>query len=236
MPLCCAPQTAAEPLRRSAFALVPNVVWFKSFGKVLFTLCDLLVALLIVSTQRARHPPGEHSAVKAREPARRPRSHARRHCRAPQSLAFWLFNPLVITVSTRGNMDVMVVALVLGAHLRGCSHVRERAPAWAEHRRGWAGPGFLLCLLRGKLMAAAVLYGLAVHVKIYPIIYLPAILLFLGGAPRRASCRQVPTCAGRPGCLVCVCSRLTARAHSCCCLCCLRNLLCLWRSAASRSC
>jgi hypothetical protein len=70
-------QTATEPLRtsaRSAFALVPNVVWFKSFGKVLFMLCDLLVALLIVSIQRARHPPGEHSAgaVKARET--RPRS------------------------------------------------------------------------------------------------------------------------------------------------------------------
>jgi hypothetical protein len=33
----------------------------------------------------------------------------------------------VITVSTRGNMDVMVVALVLGAHVRSCSLVRARA-------------------------------------------------------------------------------------------------------------
>jgi hypothetical protein len=39
--------------------------------------------------------------------------------------------------------------------------------------------GVLLLLLRGRVLPAALLYGLAVHARIYPIIYAPAIVLFL---------------------------------------------------------
>jgi phosphatidylinositol glycan class M len=63
-----------------------------------------------------------------------------------------LLNPLVINLSTRGNADVIIVVLVVA---------------------------MMQQLLAGRVRAAAILYGLAVHVKIYPIIYAPALVLFL---------------------------------------------------------
>lgn len=77
--------------------------------------------------------------------------------------ALWLVNPFTFAISTRGSCDSLVVSLLLGT---------------------------LLLLMRGAWAQAAVLYGLAVHVRIYPIIYAPAIVLFLAarheGLRRRA--------------------------------------------------
>ena len=66
--------------------------------------------------------------------------------------ALSLFNPLSATVSTRGNADVLVLLLCLAT---------------------------LHCLLAGRITAAALLYGSAVHLKLYPIIYAPALVGFL---------------------------------------------------------
>lgn len=63
-----------------------------------------------------------------------------------------LFNPLVINLSTRGNADTLIVLLVL-------------LTLWS--------------LMRARPTLAALLFGLAVHVKIYPIIYALAMVLFL---------------------------------------------------------
>jgi phosphatidylinositol glycan class M len=64
----------------------------------------------------------------------------------------WLYNPFTVTISTRGSCDSLVTVLLLAA---------------------------LLLLLRGRRLAPALLYGLAVHARIYPIVYAPAIVLFL---------------------------------------------------------
>ncbi|KAL3994027.1 Mannosyltransferase (PIG-M) family protein [Acanthocheilonema viteae] len=66
---------------------------------------------------------------------------------------FWLANPLTSIISSRGNADVLVCAAVL-----------------------WT----LYLLMRNQWCAAALIYGLlAVHLKLYPIIYLPSIFLSL---------------------------------------------------------
>jgi phosphatidylinositol glycan class M len=71
---------------------------------------------------------------------------------AAAAAALWLCNPFTFTISTRGSCDALVANLLLGV---------------------------LLLLLDGRALPAALLYGLAVHVRIYPIIYAPAIVLFL---------------------------------------------------------
>ncbi len=85
---------------------------------------------------------------------------------------FWLYNPLVFVVSARGNAESVVVSLVLiTLHL-----FRERV--------------FLL---------SGIFYGLAVHFKIYPVIYAPALFFALTGgrgvrslvAPNAATVRFV---------------------------------------------
>ncbi|VDL79098.1 unnamed protein product [Nippostrongylus brasiliensis] len=65
----------------------------------------------------------------------------------------WLANPLTAIISARGSADVLVCAAVLLT---------------------------LYLLQRGQWISAAVVHGaLAVHLKIYPVIYLPSIFLHL---------------------------------------------------------
>ncbi|KAH9301034.1 hypothetical protein KI387_012617, partial [Taxus chinensis] len=67
-------------------------------------------------------------------------------------VAAWLFNPFTFTIGTRGNCEPVVCAMIL-----------------------W----ILICLMRGHVVEAAVWYGLVVHFRIYPIIYVLPILIVL---------------------------------------------------------
>ncbi len=67
---------------------------------------------------------------------------------------FWLFNPITAAVSVRGNAES-----VLGFFILSC----------------------LLCVLQGRVVASGLLFGICIHLKLYPIIYAPAIYLHLCG-------------------------------------------------------
>ena len=69
---------------------------------------------------------------------------------------FWLFNPLTAVVSSRGNAESIMSFLLLFC---------------------------LYSLIRGRVLTSAMLYGLAVHMKIYPIIYSLPLVLKLGPVP-----------------------------------------------------
>ncbi|XP_040023433.1 GPI alpha-1,4-mannosyltransferase I, catalytic subunit [Gasterosteus aculeatus] len=114
-----------------AWLLAPNVLLSLAFGKILFIVCDVLSGLLIYRILRLRGLNPET---------------ARRVC------SLWLLNPLPMGVSSRGNAEAVLAALVLGT---------------------------LLCMEAGHLTWAAVLYGLSVHMKIYPITYALPIALSL---------------------------------------------------------
>lgn len=64
----------------------------------------------------------------------------------------WLYNPLTFIISTRGSSDSMMTALVLL---------------------------ILFYLAKDKCLLAGITYGFAVHFKLYPIIYSPAIYWYL---------------------------------------------------------
>ena len=78
------------------------------------------------------------------------------------SCSFWLLNPLTAAVSSRGNAESVLSFLVLLT---------------------------LYLILRGRIFLSAVMYGLSVHVKIFPIMYSLPLFLFLdehytGTSPR----------------------------------------------------
>ncbi|XP_018430053.1 PREDICTED: GPI mannosyltransferase 1-like [Nanorana parkeri] len=114
-----------------AWILTPNIYISELFGKVLFVLCDVVAAYLIHKILRLQGL-DNYSAKKYS--------------------AFWLFNPLPMTVSSRGNAESVLAVLVLAA---------------------------LYYLLKRNLVKAALLYGFSVHMKIYPVALLLQTLLFL---------------------------------------------------------
>ncbi|XP_046880326.1 GPI mannosyltransferase 1 isoform X1 [Hypomesus transpacificus] len=114
-----------------AWLLTPNIYLNPMFGKLLFVACDLLSGLLLHHILCLR---GSDGAA------------------ASRVTSLWLLNPLPVGVSTRGNAESLLAALVLGT---------------------------LLCLERRRLGPAAALYGLSVHMKIYPVTYALPIALSL---------------------------------------------------------
>ena len=66
--------------------------------------------------------------------------------------SLWLLNPMVATISTRGSSEGLLGVLTM-------------ALLWAVERR--------------KIGLAGVVLGLAVHFKIYPFIYAPAIVWWM---------------------------------------------------------
>uniref|UniRef100_A0A3Q3JRV6 GPI alpha-1,4-mannosyltransferase I, catalytic subunit n=1 Tax=Monopterus albus TaxID=43700 RepID=A0A3Q3JRV6_MONAL len=119
-----------------AWLLTPNIYLSMVFGKILFIVCDVLSGLLIYRILCLR---GLGSEVSSCTTARRVSS-------------LWLLNPLPMGVSSRGNAESVMAALVLGT---------------------------LLCLEGRCLMRASILYGLSVHMKIYPVTYALPIALSL---------------------------------------------------------
>lgn len=120
-----------------AYLLLPTVHW-SDFGKVLFSLCDLGVAVLIYRLITRDLAYGISCRIRENS--------------GLIAVAIWLFNPLTSVVSTRGNAESLLALMVVST---------------------------LYCLNDHNWLIAALLHGLAIHFKIYPLIYLPSTLLFI---------------------------------------------------------
>ncbi|XP_029633767.1 GPI mannosyltransferase 1 [Octopus sinensis] len=114
-----------------AYFLTPNILLSFHFGKFVFVVFDLLTAFTIFKIVQLKHQSRRLSTLCS---------------------MFWLYNPLSITICTRGNAESIITFLVLFS---------------------------LLTCLKRHLFFAAMLYGIAIHTKIYPIIYAPSIYLNL---------------------------------------------------------
>ncbi|KAI8146107.1 PIG-M-domain-containing protein [Fennellomyces sp. T-0311] len=114
-----------------AILLTPNIHWFFSFGKCVFALTDILVGYLIHEILVLRGMPSE---------------------KALWLDSLWLLNPMVANISTRGNAESLLAAMVLGT---------------------------LYLIITRRFYPACALFGLAVHFKIYPIIYAVPLLFLL---------------------------------------------------------
>jgi len=134
-----------------AWLLIPNVILHKDFGKILFSVIDILIAVLIKNILARR---GCNKAVK------------------DLCALLWLYNPLTLVISTRGNADSLAVLLV----------------------------SLTLDLLqRDRVVLAGLLHGISVHFRLYPLMFsLPIFLSLCKGnrfLPNRDQWRLVLSCA-----------------------------------------
>ncbi|KAG6589029.1 GPI mannosyltransferase 1, partial [Cucurbita argyrosperma subsp. sororia] len=75
-----------------AFLLIPNSIFHRCWGKILFSASDLLVGFFIRTILKKRGVP-ENLCI--------------------GSVMVWLFNPFTFTIGTRGNCEPLVCAMVL---------------------------------------------------------------------------------------------------------------------------
>lgn len=103
----------------------------KCFGKLLFSLSDILCSITINKILKTQNK----SEIES------------------YGHLIWLFNPLVINISTRGNADTIIALMTLLV---------------------------LYYLLVNRVVLAAGWFGLVVHFKVYPIIYALPIYFYIG--------------------------------------------------------
>ncbi|XP_066598193.1 GPI mannosyltransferase 1 [Prorops nasuta] len=114
-----------------AFMLTPNILLFKDFGKICFSVVDILIPIVI-------------RKILLRE-----------NCsnRTLNICTFlWLYNPLTIVISTRGNADSIAVFLVILT---------------------------LDFLQQQKYITAGLIHGLSIHFRLYPMMFSLAMYLSL---------------------------------------------------------
>lgn len=104
-----------------AILLIPNIMLHNCWGKLLFSVFDLGIAIVIRKIVEKSHSSLENI-----------------------SAYLWLYNPVSIIISTRGNADSMSCFLVLIT---------------------------LLVHTQNAYILSAILLAVSVHVRIYPIIY-----------------------------------------------------------------
>lgn len=114
-----------------AWLLKPNLHINALFGKLLFIQCDIMAGcflFLILRQSGYDHRSSIHYSW------------------------LWLFNPLPMTISSRGNAESIVCLLVLAS---------------------------IYFLKKSSIITGSIIYGLSVHFKIYPITYaLPMYLMY----------------------------------------------------------
>lgn len=114
-----------------ALILLPNVVLHRCFGKMVFSVCDLIIGWLVERILVIRGLSASQTHLFS---------------------AAWMFNPLTATVSSRGNAESILGVLVLLT---------------------------IVLVMEQHVALAGVVFTLAVHFKLYPVIYMLTFYLFL---------------------------------------------------------
>ena len=129
-----------SPFERQTYRYTPLVAYICTVNnfihplaaKIVFCVCDIIMGYVlweIVEYQNTKHK-GE----------------------TVYYVGFWLLNPLILVLSTRGSNDNMITMMLFGA---------------------------IYFLLKKQYVLGGILYGLSVHFKIYPIIYSIVFYLYI---------------------------------------------------------
>ncbi|KAL2835416.1 PIG-M-domain-containing protein [Aspergillus pseudoustus] len=151
-----------SPYARDTYRYTPLLAWMLlpttwaipglfSFGKALFALSDVVAGWLVAKSLILTHRMSPERALKY--------------------ASFWLLNPMVANISTRGSSEGLLGVLVI-------------ALLWA--------------VLNRNITLAGVLLGLGVHFKIYPFIYGASIIWWLDDTRTSARTSSPETRAAEP--------------------------------------
>ncbi|XP_013178525.1 PREDICTED: GPI mannosyltransferase 1 [Papilio xuthus] len=115
-----------------AYLLIPNIMLHKDFGKILFSVFDILLTIILKTLVE--------NQLKSKEGGR-----ISNYCSY-----FWLYNPLSIAISTRGNGDsVSCFFIILSIFFLQTDKVKSLI----------------------KYVLSGILLGISIHLRIYPLAF-----------------------------------------------------------------
>ena len=171
-----------------AFFVTPNILLHHTFGKMLFCVFDLVAALLIrviiknnihelkYKACKPKHSTKSNAIENKTKSLKGKLKHTTNNNEiteydeiANKGMFLWLYNPVTIVISTRGNCDSISTSLVLLSIY------------------------FLNC--RRKCFIAGVVHGISVHFRLYPVVYSLAMYfcasnLNVSYQPSKISCKS----------------------------------------------
>ena len=163
--------TGRSPYDRATYRYPPILAMIATINhlvhpaatKVVFSVVDVVAGLVMDAIIRQDRGPVAASSSSATSATQT----------ATQAVSLgWYFNPIVINISTRGSADSLPCALTLLAMLGGLA---GRRGGGKDTENGHGQQRFWRWLAVGY---GAIAHGAAIHLKLYPIIYLPAIVAF----------------------------------------------------------
>lgn len=128
-----------SPYERATYRYTPIIAWLLMpchivhivWGKGLFVLVDLIVAKLIVQILEIYAV--DEKAIKV-------------------AVCSWLFNPIIMTVSCRGNAESIISMSVIAT---------------------------VYCLLKKNVILSGLIFGFSIHLKVFPVVNALAFFLYL---------------------------------------------------------
>jgi GPI mannosyltransferase 1 subunit M len=164
-------QQGESPYRRATYRYTPFLAALlaalpsKQAGRYLFCIADTLCGWIILLYRR-HHRLGRISSSRTSSSSN-PNTDAEWELVRLQDAAWWLYNPLAINICTRGSAESLVVLLPVLCTLwlatmssPTSASLPKRMPG---RRHAWRR--------YGAAMASGVCHGVAIHAKLYPVIY-----------------------------------------------------------------
>lgn len=160
-----------------AYLLIPNILFHPTFGKILFSVCDILIGVIIrqiiLDEHQHTYEANAQSLLKKHKKLTdkmanfkfqmTPTYGEKISLTAMLSSFFWIYNPMAMVIATRGNGDALATLFILVSIFALQRSVRPK-------QRNQ----FLYVL------AAGIMHGFAIHFRLYPLAFSLAYYLYLG--------------------------------------------------------
>lgn len=156
-----------------AYLLTGNIFVYASFGKILFSIFDILIGYVIraIIIDEHMHTFEANATSLLKRYKRLPESSSqvrfqlmpKHEKRATLASLLWLYNPMAIVIATRGNGDSITslfILLTIFALQRSIRHTKRNNLSY--------------------VMLAGIFHGLAIHFRLYPLVLSLAYYLYLG--------------------------------------------------------
>ena len=172
-----------SPYERATYRYPPSLAWlltpneylsFPEWGKVVFALADVVVIYLIYAINMHNTLAPSHRTTANQD---HPTTTSTSINTALWTAWLWSLNPLAINICTRGSADSLtncLVLLVLYSLLQLVGHAHEAKNVVSARSRwwSWSCECVMFCFCGG-------MYGLLIHLRVYPVIYIPGFAMFL---------------------------------------------------------